>query len=95
MLIYSNILWLSNFYNSWATCLSSATITSNFCSCRNTQQASARLNQPKNALVKTISTPSIVSTLSEVPVLILVSAIYTKKNLKRITILYLDLFLET
>ena len=80
--------------NVQTTCLSSATIVSNSRSYRNAQQASAGSNQPKEALVETTPIPSTASAPSQVLVSAPIPALYTQKDLQRITKLCIDLFLQ-
>ena len=69
-------------------------MASNFCSYKNTQQAVARLNQPKEILVETTSTPSIASILSQVLASIPAPALYIQKNLQKITKFCMDSLLQ-
>ena len=69
-------------------------MASNFRSSRNTQQASARLNQPEEVPVETIPTLSTGSALSQAPVLVPAPALYTQKDLQRITKLCMDSFFQ-
>ena len=69
-------------------------MTSNSRSRKNAQQASARLNQFKEASVETTPTPSAASALFQVPASALASVLYTQEDLQRITKLCMDLFFQ-
>ena len=68
-------------------------IVLNSYSCRNTQQASTRSNQSKEASVEITLTPSTTNALSQVPASALTPALYTQEDLQRIMKLCIDLFL--
>ena len=68
-------------------------MASNSRSCKNAQQASARLNQPKEASVETTPTPSTVSASSQAAFSALAPALYTKEDLQRITKIFLDFWI--
>ena len=67
-------------------------MASNSHSCRNAQQALAGLNQPEETQVETTPTPSTASVPSQALASAPAPALYTQKDLQRITKLYMDLF---